>query len=224
MFRSVRPGRRAAFVALGAAVATLAPMTAALAGPPFDTTTPAKGSSNVTISKGILKAFQAGPCGTFDATGFNGTTATFGAKGLKIISPVYQIETSSTDPSLLRIDHLGGVTLDNACYTVTLQRLRIQNNGQTCDPFGNCVPTDQTDEFDLNALSKGSGRSIVGTLDLSNSNVVVKPNGHTSIYDMVFNLAQTGADDLNQLYNGTTTGPFYAGETAGHAKTRFTPQ
>jgi hypothetical protein len=135
-------------------------------------------------------------------------------KGLKLVFPITGIETQPTNDDALRIDHSGSVTLENACYSITLAGLRITNFG---------LPNQGT-SFDLSAVTKSaddSGRQVIGTLDLTGANITITGD-KTRISQMALLTSAEGAQELNELAVGGdgSTGPFFVGEKIGSAKTR----
>jgi hypothetical protein len=173
---------------------------------------PATGATTVTLGGKAYNTLLTGGCGALTVLTANGVTATTTAKGAKLIFPVSGYETQPSNDDALRIDHTGSVTLQNACYTISLASLRITNFG---------LPN-QGSSFDLSAVTKSaddSGRQVIGTLDLGSS-VVTFSGTKIEIAKMNLLTADEGAQELNELAVGAETGPFVTGQQIGSAKTR----
>jgi hypothetical protein len=188
------------------AASTLAPANAG--------TTPvtAKGSTAITLGGKAITTLQSNGCGALTATAQGDATAFTTAKGgLKIVLKVNAIDVNTNN--VVTLYHSGGVVLENSCYTIALKAFRIIGFGTL----------DQSSQFDLNANVKvdgtGIGREVIGTLDLSEAQIVV--SGTTTKVNQANLLASPdGATLLNQLATGDVTGQFAAGDKVGFAKSK----
>ncbi len=211
MYNSVlsKRGRRvAATLAAGAAIAAFAPAGAASASP---VPVAATGNTVVTIGGAAVNKLTTGSCGALSATPLGGATVATTAKNqFKLTVPITGLEVQA-DGSALRINHSGGVDLVNSCYEIALSTLRISNFGQA----------DQFTTFDLSAKTNSvddTGRQVIGQLDLSSA-VVTISGSKVRVNKMDLHATDAGAEQLNELATGTSTGPFMAGDKVGNAKT-----
>ena len=210
---NARKGIRAK-ATLMAGVAGVALVAASVMAPANATVTSPSVKGNTTISLGgkAINTLQTNGCGPLTATALGGATAITTAKGgIKLVFKVSGLDIQDGSGAI-RLKHSGGVTLENSCYTISLTGFRITNFGTV----------NETSDFDLNALVKGSGvREVVGTLDMSSAQITF--TGSTvRVNQMNLLASDDGAKILNQLALGTDTGPFTSGDKVGFAKTKVT--
>jgi hypothetical protein len=210
-----RLGRKTAILGsvAGAMIAATA-FVPAFASPVSGTAT---GSTALTLGGKAVTLLQGGGCGPLGVTGSNGvTTSTVGKGSIRIVFPITGYEVQPSDADAFRLDHSGGVTLENSCYSIAISGLRITNFGLA----------NQGSSFDISALTKSiddSGRQVIGTIDLTGSNLTTISSTKYRITNMSVLTSSEGAEELNELTSATsndgTIGPFSAGMKVGTAKT-----
>ncbi len=187
------------------AASTLAPANATTTSPSV------RGATTITLGGKAITTLQSNGCGPLTATALGDATGIITLKGIKLVLKVTGLDIQDGSGAI-RLKHSGGVTLENSCYSISLTGFRITNFGTV----------DETSDFDLNALVKGTAtREVIGTLDLSSANIVF--SGSTIRVNQMNLLASAdGAAILNQLAVGDPSGPFNAGDKVGFAKTKVT--
>jgi len=209
---NARKGIRAK-ATLMAGVAGVALVAASVMAPANATVTSpsVRGATTITLGGKAINTLQSNGCGPLTATVLGDAAAVSTPKGVKLILKVSGLDIQDGSGAI-RLKHSGGVTLENSCYTISLTGFRITNFGTV----------NETSDFDLNALVKGSGvREVVGTLDMSSAQITF--TGSTvRVNQMNLLASDDGAKILNQLALGTDTGPFTSGDKVGFAKTKVT--